>query len=383
MLNNFRSHLYLLIVILILSCNHNPQIKKVEKASDSTPVFAIDTITDGLVSFIAGIPNSKSGCLSNLDSMIKWNNYARELDSIFSYISVVRFEKMKIWADSELINNHSSTTIFYPFSGPDFLNPGIFYPDADQYVLIGMEPVGSLPDICNMHPDSVSSYLNSIRNSLKDIFKRSYFITSKMNIDLNKAKVNGTIPLISLFIKRTGHHIVSIQKTGVDSEGKLHFGDSLKNIKDIVPGIKIDFLSKSNKKVQSVFYFRTDISDKGLKKKQGFFKYLSQLPQSYTYLKAASYLMHYDEFKIIRSVIFDKSSTILQDDSGIAYKYFDKSKWSIKLYGKYSKPIDEFSYISEPELEKAYKYSLIKPLPFILGYNWRSGNSNMLYAVKK
>jgi hypothetical protein len=204
-----------------------------------------------------------------------------------------------------------------------------------------------------------------------------------MNTDLKKTKVNGTLPLISLFIKRTGHQIVSIQRVGVDSMGKCQPVDSMKNEKNVVSGVKVDFLSLSKQKVQSVYYFRTDISDKGLIKNPGFKIYMSELPKSYSYLKAASYLMHYDDFKIIRSVIFDISSTILQDDSGIAFKYFDKQKWDIKLYGTYFKPKDEFSYISEPDLEKAYKKSVYRPLKYSLGYNWRTGHSNLLYAIKK
>ena len=270
------------------------------------------------------MPYNKNECLSKLDSIIKWKQYAGEMDKMFSRSTSLRLKKMENWADSALIRNQSITTVFYPFSGPDFLNAHIFYPDADQYIMIAMEPIGTLPDICNMRPDSVKSYLKKINNSLKDIFKRSYFITKEMNNDLRKTKVNGTIPLISLFIKRTGHQIVSIKRIGVDSLGKWQLIDSLKNKKNIVSGTKIDFLSPSTKKVQSVFYFRTDISDKGLAKNKGFRIYLSELPQSYSYLKAASYLMHYDDFKTIRSIIFDKSSTILQDDSGIAYKYFDK-----------------------------------------------------------
>jgi hypothetical protein len=169
----------------------------------------------------------------------------------------------------------------------------------------------------------------------------------------------------------------------VDSLGKWQLIDSLKNKKNIVSGTKIDFLSASTKKIQSVFYFRTDISDKGLAKNKGFRIYLSGLPQSYSYLKAASYLLHYNDFKTIRSILFDKSTTILQDDSGIAYKYFDKSKWDVRLFGKYVKPKGEFSYISEPDLEKAYNSTALRPLTYTLGYNWRVGNSNIQYAIKK
>jgi hypothetical protein len=382
-MNNLKSSAFLFMLVLILSCSHNPKIEEVKKISDSKPVAPYNTNTDDLVAFISGMASDKSECFSKIDSITKWISYARELDSIFSYGNSIRFEKMKIWADSELIKIQGITTVFYPFSGPDFLNTNIFYPDAEQYIMIGMEPIGYLPDICDMPPDSVRSYLNSVNNALKDSFKRSYFITSKMDKDLRKTKVNGTVPLISLFIKRTDHQIVSIQRIGVDAEGKLQIIDSFDNIKNIVPGIKIDFIAPSKKKVQSVLYFRTDISDKGLEKHKGFKKYLSGFPSTYTYLKAASYLMHSNNFKIIRSEILNISATILQDDSGIAYKYFDKSKWDIKLYGKYYKPKGEFSYIKEPDLEEAYKHSVSRPLQYTLGYNWRADHSNMLYAIKK
>jgi hypothetical protein len=389
MLNNLKYPVYFLMAVLILSCNHNPKVKEIIKTSDNASVkhvettMVIDTTTDELASFISGMPYNKNGCFSKVDSAAKWNQYAREIDKLFSQAYALRFKKVKVWADSELIKNGTIKTLFYPFGGPDFLNANIFYPDADQYIMIGLEPIGYLPEICKMIPDSVNSYLNSVNNALKDIFKRSYFITKKMDKDLRKTKVSGTLPLISFFIKRTGHQIVSMQRIAVDSVGKLQVIDSLKNKKNIVTGVKVDFLSLSKGKVQSVYYFRADISDKGLAKKPGFKTYISELPKSYTYLKAASYLMHNDDFKMIRSVIFNISSTILQDDSGIAYKYFDKSEWNIKLYGKYSKPKDEFSFISEPDLEKAYKSSENRPLPYSLGYNWGTDHTSMLYAIKK
>lgn len=396
MLCRLKSVPVLLLFALILSCNSKPKVKEsaatvkdpvvkvsvAKKTADTASIPHVDVITDDLVAFISGMPNKRNGCLPRLDTMVKWKSYSKELDNLFSHTKSFRIEKMRSWSDSELVKNQSITTVFYPFSGPDFLNADIFYPDAEQYILIGQEPIGLLPDLCHMRPDSVKSYLNTINNSLSDIFKRSYFITSRMNKDLTKTKVNGTIPLISLFIKRTGHQIVAIRRVAIDSLGKCQMADSLKGIKNIVSGVKVDFLSLSGKKVQSVYYFRTDISDVGLTKNKGFKAYLAGLPQSFTYLKAASYLMHYETFSMIRTTIFEKSATILQDDSGIAYKYFDKAKWNIKLYGKYTKAIDEFHFISEPDLKKAYQKSVVRPLSYTLGYNWGTGQTNILYAIK-
>lgn len=120
MLNNLKFSTLFMIFVLILSCNHSPRVKESKKISDRTSVTPIDTITDDLVSYISGMPNNKKGCLSKLDSMAKWNHYARDIDNMFSHANSFRFKKMKTWADSEFVKSPTITTLFYPFSGPDF-----------------------------------------------------------------------------------------------------------------------------------------------------------------------------------------------------------------------------------------------------------------------
>ncbi len=305
------------------------------------------------------------------------------MDSGFSELDTTRFIRMKRWADSELTDRMSSKTLFYPFGGPDFLNADIFYPNAANYILIGLEPVGQLPDICNMNTGQVNKYLGDVWYSLKDIFKRSYFITGNMIGSLKKSSVNGSIPVMALFLKREGYHIVSMKMVGIDSSGTWQPADSLKGRKGVTQGVRIEFAADTGRLIRSVWYFQTDLSDEGLKKNPGFSKYLSSLPECHTYLKAASYLMHGKDFSRIRNTIFGKSRTILQDDSGIAYAYFDQKVWDIRLYGRYVRPGKEFSWINETDLAKAYTGPSVKPVPFTLGYNWRTQAINLLYAVRK
>jgi hypothetical protein len=35
--------------------------------------------------------------------------------------------------------------MFYMFSGPDFLYAQTFFPNADTYILCGIEPIGAIP----------------------------------------------------------------------------------------------------------------------------------------------------------------------------------------------------------------------------------------------
>ena len=374
--------LILLSFLILGACNSQP--KKVVEVK--TPVVyraPYDTLTDNIGAFISGIKHIKGGCFAGHDTASVWKKFAFSMDSGFAELDTTRFNKMRAWADSELQQRKSDMTLFYPFGGPDFLNANIFYPNAESYILIGLEPVGKLPDLCSMNTEQVNKYLGDIWYSLKDIYKRSYFITGNMIGALKKTSVNGSVPLMVLFIKRSGYHIVSLKYVGVDTTGSCQPSDSLKNKKGVTDGVQIVFAADTGRKIQTAYYFQTDISDEGLKKNHGFSKYLSKLPMAHTYLKAASYLMHGKDFSKIRNTVFEKSSSILQDDSGIAYAYFDKKIWDIHLYGKYIRPGKEFSWINETDLAKAYNDPSIKPVPFTLGYNWRTRAINMLYAIKK
>ena len=377
-------NLFSLVVLIFFLAACNSQPKKVTVAPPPKPYSVpYDTVTEDKALFISGMAHGKSGCMARLDTATNWKQFSFRLDSGFLDLDTARFVKMGKWANSELIDCNGSTTVFYPFGGPDILNANIFYPNAAKYVLIGLEPVGALPDLCNMTTEQVNKYLEDIRYSLKDIFKRSYFITGNMIGALKKSSVNGSIPLLALFIERNGYNIVSISPVGIDLNGDCQPADSLKGLKDFAHGVKIDFAADTGRRVQSVYYFQTDISDEGLKKNPSFEKYLSQLPSCYTYLKAASYLMHGKDFSVIRNTVFEKSKTILQDDSGIAYAYFEKKIWDIHLYGSYIRPGKEFSWINETDLAKAYTDPSVKPVPFTLGYNWRTQHINLLYAVRK
>ena len=371
------------VLLVLASCNNQPK-KPVEEVK--APVVyrvAYDTLTDDLAGFISGTAHGKSGCIAAADTATIWKRFAFSMDSGFAELDTARFLKMKIWADSELVERKSEMPVFYPFGGPDILNANIFYPNAKSYVLIGLEPIGVLPDLCKMTTDQTDKYLGDVWYSLKDIFKRSYFITGNMIGSLKKNSVNDAVPVMSLFLKRSGYHIVSINYIGVDHNGLTQPADSLKGKKGVTDGVRIEVAGDTGRLVQSVYYFSTDISDEGLKKNPGFSKYLASLPPSHGYLKAASFLMHGKDFSTRRNFVFDKSVSILQDDSGIAFRFFDQKIWNIHLYGKYMKPGKEFAWINETDLAKAYENPSIKPVPFTLGYNWRTQAINLLYAVKK
>ena len=207
-----------------------------------------------------------------------------------------------------------------------------------------------------------------------------------MSIDFNDKELNGTIHLIVLFIERTGNSIIDVKPAGVDKDGKIFNYNSFKeqrNSGGTNRGIEVDFVTTDNV-LKKVYYFSVNLDNSHLSKNTDFVKMVNSNKGQTTYVKSASYLMHKDVFSDIRNLILDNSSFVLQDDSGIPFKYFKKDVWNPTLYGSYTGSIPLFTGVFQTDLDEAFKAkSGVKSLKFGIGYKYKEGESNLMYFQKK
>ena len=381
------------LTVFIYSCtgqNNNTDHVTIKQDSVATKkAIAIDTVNNNLARFIAGLKNESGNNFTELEKKSEWVNYKNLFDSSWTALENKRLNLMKQWAGTELASaNKSSQNVFYPFSGPDFLNIYNFFPNGKTYTFIGLEPVGDVADMKSLSDKNLNSYLASIYNSLNDLFKRSYFITKTMVKDMHNNEITGALPILYVFLERTNNKIVSVRYIAVNQGGSVIDYDRVTMKNDSIlkksRGVEIKFLPSDTGSVRTLYYFSVNLADDKIAKNPGFVKYLDNLGTVTTYVKSASYLMHYLTFSTIRNVVLNHSAYLLQDDSGIAYRFFDKKEWNIKLYGNYAMPINDFRSQFEKDLYQAYKNdSTIQKIPFSLGYNWSGGGVNLMFASKK
>jgi hypothetical protein len=99
-------------------------------------------------------------------------------------------------------------------------------------------------------------------------------------------------------------------------------------------------------------------------------------------LKSASYLLHDAQFSTIRADILQDSTAILQDDSGMPFRILNTNAWRVTLYGRYTKPVPDFNYGYQKDLEQAYTAANPPELPFSYGYHWRDGHFGVMLALR-
>ncbi|MCC6691498.1 MAG: hypothetical protein IT235_08200, partial [Bacteroidia bacterium] len=280
--------------------------------------------------------------------------------------------------------------LFYPFAGADMLNAYTLFPKAKQFILVGLEPVGTLPDLKKIsETDSLGFYFGTLNKSLSSLLNFSFFRTKSMAVDLNREDVNGTLQIILLFLERTGNGIIDIKPVAVNYRGELISYSSFEQAqKDTLKnhGVKIDFLSADTTE-QSVIYFSINLANQPFARNTSFKTFVKKSGADVTYLKSASYLMHKRYFSEIRSLILENSRAVLQDDSGIPWKFFNNGKYTTTLYGHYTGVIPLFAKNVQSDLDSIYKVDSIakkvKPLPFGIGYKYKEGVSNLMLSIKK
>lgn len=369
-----------------------PLIVEVKELKDSIKAareiaLPLNDSLNAIANIMSGITDTSS-VYKFVQSSSDFKAFSKNFDKRWKTYDSTRLTNLKTFKENEISKVvKPQSTLFYPFSGPDILHAQTFFPEADKYVMIGLEPVGSLPKFKKEETDSLELYFQKVNVSLNAILKFSFFRTQSMKNDLKNEEVDGTLHLLFLFLKRTGNQFCSAKPITVDSSGNIVFVNSfevLKKLKTNTRGVEIKF-NDVNNQPKTLYYFSLNAADGGLKSNKGFTAYLKAMGTVNTYLKGASYLMHKDYFSIVRKVILNQSEHVIQDDSGIAFHYFldDEHKWSYSFFGQYLKPIPMFAEFYQKDLDSLYKKQGAKPIGFGIGYNFKDKNSNFMIATKQ
>ncbi len=342
----------------------------------AAPVCGADTPSpNDTARFLAGMPPAAESPLAPLTKDRAWQQHASAFDSAFGRFEQSQLARIRAWSSSNL--TAAQPTMFYMFSGPDFLYANAFYPKARTYVLSGLEPVGTVPDLTTLR-GSVAPELSKLRASLSSILSHSFFITKRMKSDLRAGRINGTLPILYVFLARSGNAIREVTPVRLDDQGAVQ-SDVDAGRGSVAPGVKIVFAG-SDGEARTLYYFSTNLADDGVKG-SGFLKFCETLAPGDSFVKSASYLLHSGNFSRVRDFLLANSAVMVQDDSGIPLSYYDPKKWDLQPFGRYLGPIGLFAGRYQPKYAELFKKS--RPIDFGMGYRWRPSESNLLLAVKR
>jgi len=355
----------------------------VRAPASAASTAAYDQRATGTAQLLAGItPTPGDPVIDKLASSISWKLHAEQMQKDWANV-VPRLAEMAKWRDRELnIPEPGKKTLIYPFSGPDYLNAAVLFPTHKEYVFFSLENPGRIPDVESMTDKQFGKLLEYTRGAMRDIFQRNYFITSYMAKQLGTDLFKGTVPVMAIMLALDNKRIVSVMPVDMFPELTKQYAEpGTDRPRKRMSGARIAFVDAKTGAQQQITYYSLDATDQALVYYPAFTEAIARHQPATGFLKSASYLLHDHQFKKTRDMLLGATDVIVEDDTGIPYRYFSKS-WQVKLYGQYAMPIKPMTYGFQPDLRDAYAAQKSTPISFPFGYHWKNGKSGLIVATK-
>jgi len=340
---------------------------------------------DDTARFLAGMPGNPGSPFSAWEDSPAWRHHRELLDAAWANADNKLVHGLRQFQQSDLTGpplDHA--VLFYPFGGPDALTATICFPHSPTYLLVALEPAGTLPSEKLLAKKPMEQYLGAVRTSMESELGKSFFVTREMDRQFRGQITDGLLVPILLLLVRTEHTIVGMRYVRINEEGQMVERPPAVPVEGKFPnkGIEIEFRTPGDPSTHRLYYVTVNLSDKRLRGNWGFLHYVTGIPAPVTMLKATSYMTHHPDFSMIRDLVLNHSAAIFQDDSGIPFHCFLAGQWNLQLYGDYTRPYGSFRWLEQADLRKAYLAGGVKPLSLRLGYGFGKVTSNLLLAKR-
>ncbi len=367
------------IVLFLALCSVAPA-QEVRRALPVTPPPAA---FDQQAKFLAGVPLAPNSPLARLQQSPAYLAHATAFEKMWARYNENYFTPMRLWSSVALSPRiQSGLPVYYFFGGPDALSAITLYPAATDFLLGGLEPVGSVSAPDSLDTARLDTALANLRNSTDVILSFGHFITKDMKADLDATDFRGVLPVMLAFVAMSGAEVLDVSYFGVASGGRVQeFGLSYP-VGGVLPGVRITFRTDPLSPPKRLHYVQANVANDPLKANPAVLEWAKSFGPGNVYLKAASYLMHEAYFSTIRGFLLTQGRSVLQDDSGIPLKFFRDGQWRLWFFGTYDGTLEIFKKYHQPEAVEAFRTSA-EVLPFGTGYKWRRGESNLLLAVRQ
>ena len=334
----------------------------------------LDPVLNASARILAGLPVAETDPGYAFTQTDAWKSHAAKLDKMWanSKVTLDKAEAIRVNDLTDLTGK--AKTVFYSFSGPDFPFMATFFPNAETYYMMALEPAGS-----PIAPEGITAKTCSkLEKAVGDLLRVSYFMTNSMASDLNNVEIDGAVPILMVLIARMGYQISAIEFQDLTAQGEWVASEKQS------PFACIRYFREGEAQEHTLYYLSTNIANAQFDPR--FQANIDKLDPATTasFIKSASYRLHHEHFSQMRNDLLNHSYLIIQDDTGVPYDILLAQGWDVMLYGAYTDPVKIFDreYSYQKSLRDAYaKGENIRPLGFQFGYN--RDKCSLMVCVKK
>ena len=291
--------------------------------------------------------------------------------------------------------------VIYPFAGGDLSTALTVYPDADEITTMSLEPSGDPRDYQTLKGKDLDRALKKVEYELKFLYRVGFSNTVNM-ID---AMRGGALPTELIFalsaLKIHGYEVVALHYFKLNDDGTLHYLDDadLKKAPDptkakaetrnwMFADAELQF-RKPGGRIQIYRHIRANLGNEdskgigpGLKNDPRVIKYLEAKGPVAAMTKAASYLLSWESFSIMRNYLTSHVVWMVSDATGVAPKWGKAAGFEYETYGSFVGPHIQAGNGISKDWRTEFDSEPKRELEFRFGY-YDKKNANHLIIMRK
>jgi hypothetical protein len=293
--------------------------------------------------------------------------------------------------------------VVYPFAGGDLSTALTVYPDADEITTLSLEPAGDPRSLAVLQGKDLTKALAKVQYELRFLYKVNFSNT----LNMIEAMRGGALPTELIFglsaLKLHGFELVALRYFNLGEDGSLQYltDDDVRKAPDpakkgtagkrnlVFANAEVRF-RRPGGRVQVWRHIRKNLGDRtskgigdGLAADGRTIKHLEAKGPVAGMTKAASYLLSWDSFSIIRGYLLKNVMWMVSDATGVAPKWGKPAGFEYETYGMFERPHISAGEAIAKDWRAEFAAQQPRPLPFRFGYHDKSAKNHLIIMRRK
>lgn len=384
---NFLRRIFCVMALLLWPCG----FAQTARAADLEAAVNFGDAAETLAQLIACAPGARPAS-AHVDPDVH-NRYCAQLTAHAArYLR--RYHKDIRPVLAQVVPHNEILPVVYPFGGGDLLTALGTFPQGREMTTLSLEPAGDIRGVSRVNGLSMESALMQTGDNLRRLLAAEHSKTTNLS---NMAK--GLLPAeiaFSLFALRLWNFdVTGFRYFDLDSEGKISYlgAAELAALDDkiakrrlmggaraqLFANVEITFRRAGETHDRVFRHLAGNLADTVLRKDDRVLKHLRAKGNVFAMTKAASYLLWWDGFGLIRSYLAESATFMISDSTGLPPHIASANGFSQTTYGWFS---GAFLPGANRKIAAAFaqqwKTQPIRPIHFHYGYPDVQGRGHML-----
>ena len=295
---------------------------------------------------------------------------------------------------SEHVPRDVPKKVVYPFAGGDLSTALTVYPDADEITTLSLEPAGDPRALTSLKGKDLDAALKKVEYELKFLYRVNFSNT----INMIDAMRSGVLPTQLIFglsaLKIHGYEVVALRYFRLEADGKIHYLDDNEVAAAPAPtkakpevrnrifaNVEVQF-KRPGGHVQVYRHIQQNLDNDHLKVDGRVLKHLEAKGEIAGMTKAASYLLSWDSFSMVRNYLTSHVTWMVSDATGVAPKWGKPAGFDYETYGEFIGPHIPAGGSIAKDWRVVFEGEPKRDLQFRFGY-YDKNNANHLIIMRK